>query len=186
MRLCVAEMRSTYAFAVSANRKCSAYCMCRASSFSLAGARTASSEARRWLSDRPRHPFGPPLISLYRFQRWQGAAALSAAVTTTMPIGDAPTLHGHTSRKEESSLFPATLRERGSGGEALLLEKRPLPQRSPTPVFSGGSAREGTFLQEKVPSLAPHHAKYLNKDTNGDRSVIAAIFQKEAAGASER
>ena len=31
-------------------------------------------------------------------------------------------------RKDEPSLFPATLRERGSGGEALLLEKRPLPQ----------------------------------------------------------
>ena len=26
----------------------------------------ASAEARRWLSDRPRHPFGPPLIGLYR------------------------------------------------------------------------------------------------------------------------
>ena len=33
------------------------------------------------LSDRPRHPFGFPLISLYRTQRWQVAAALSAAVT---------------------------------------------------------------------------------------------------------
>ena len=56
------------------------------------------------------------------------AAALSAAVTTTKLIGDTPMLHGHTSSKERTSLFPATLRERGSGGEALLLEKRPLPQ----------------------------------------------------------
>ena len=37
-------------------------------------------------------------------------------------------LHGRTSPQEQTSLFPATLRERGSGGEALLLEKRPLPQ----------------------------------------------------------
>ena len=44
------------------------------------------------------------------------------------------------------SRTPATLRERGSGGEALLLEKRPLPQNLPNVVFRGGSAREGTFL----------------------------------------
>ena len=80
-------------------------------------------------------------------KRWQVAAALSAAVTTTKLIGDAPTLHGRTSSKKRASLFPATLRERGSGGEALLLEKRPLPQNLPNVVSWGGSAREGTSLQ---------------------------------------
>ena len=84
------------------------------------------------LSGRPRHPFGSPLISLYDPQRRQGAAALSAAVTTTKPQGIAPTSHGRTSREEKSSLFPATLRERGSGGEVLLLEKQPLPRSLPT------------------------------------------------------
>ena len=74
------------------------------------------------------------------------AAALSAAVTTAKPIGDAPNSHGRASPKEASSLFPATLRERGSGGEALLLEKRPLPQSLPNVIFREGSAREGTFL----------------------------------------
>ncbi len=59
------------------------------------------------------------------------------------------TLHGRTSPKKHPSLFPATLRERGSGGEALLLEKRPLPQRFPQNVFSRGSAREGPFLQKR-------------------------------------
>ena len=49
----------------------------------------ASAEARRltepvWqLSDRPRHPFGPPANRLVSVQTWQVAAALSAAVTTT-------------------------------------------------------------------------------------------------------
>ncbi len=58
----------------------------------------ASAEARRWtepvwqLSDRPRHPFGSLLISLYRTKRRQVAAGLSAAVTTTELIGDALTL----------------------------------------------------------------------------------------------
>ena len=84
------------------------------------------------LSGRPRHPFGSPLISLYDPQRRQGAAALSAAVTTTKPQGIAPTSHGRTSREKKSSLFPATLRERGSGGEVLLLEKQPLPRSLPT------------------------------------------------------
>ena len=114
------------------------------------------------LCDRPLETFAP-----CGGDCWQVAAALSAAVTITKPIGDTPTLHGRTSPKETTGLFPATLRERGSGGEALLLEKRPLPQNLPF-------------------SLAPHHAKYLNKDTNGDRRVIAAIFQKEATGASAR
>ena len=84
------------------------------------------------------------------------AAALSAAVTTTPKQENAPTYHGRTSQKESASLFPAALRERGSGGEALLSEKRPLPQRSPTPVFSGGSAREGTFLKKSPLPRIPH------------------------------
>ena len=101
----------------------------------------ASAEARRgtepvWqLSDRPRRPFGPTLTSLHRTQRWKVAAALSAAVTTAKRQGTAPTLPGRTSRKKRTSLFPATLRERGSGGEALLLEKRPLPQRPSPYIF---------------------------------------------------
>ena len=61
------------------------------------------------------------------------AAALSAAVTSTPKQEIAPTSHGRTSREKKSSLFPATLRERGSGGEALLLEKRPLPQHLTKP-----------------------------------------------------
>ena len=88
----------------------------------------ASAEARRWLSDRPRHPFGSLLISLYHTKHWQVAAALSAAVTTAPKQENAPTMHGCASPQEKSSLFPAALRERGSGGEALLSEKRPLPQ----------------------------------------------------------
>ena len=45
---------------------------------------------------------------------------------------NAPHLAGATTVKQkESTQSPATLRERGTGGEALLLEKRPLPQESP-------------------------------------------------------
>ncbi len=45
------------------------------------------------------------------------AAALSAAVTTAKPIEYAPNSHGRTSPKERTSLFPAALREKGSGEE---------------------------------------------------------------------
>ena len=84
------------------------------------------------------HSFGgagtkkPPLKGAegFRLPRRKVAAALSAAVTITPKQENAPTHHGRTSQKESASLFPAALRERGSGGEALLSEKRPLPQRS--------------------------------------------------------
>ena len=98
----------------------------------------ASAEARRWLSDRPRHPFGHLLINGYLIQRWQVAAALSAAVTTIKFIGDAPNSQAEPTKKKGSSRTPAALRERGSGGEALLLEKRPLPQNLPPPPSCKG------------------------------------------------
>ena len=119
----------------------------------LPGARRGTEPVWR-LSGRPRHPFGSPLISLYDPQRRQVAAALSAAVTTTKPQGIAPTSHGRTSREEKSSLFPATLRERGPGGEVLLLEKRPLPRSLPTypPATLRERGREGeALLLEKRP-----------------------------------
>ena len=122
----------------------------------------ASAEARRWtepvwqLSDRPRHPFGPPLIGLRRSQRWQVAAALSAAVTTTKPLETAPNSQAEPTKKKACP--PNASRssgERGLGGEGLLSEKPPLPPVSPTlPSLRGGSAREGSFSTEKLPSLA--------------------------------
>ena len=116
-------------------------------------------DTRRWteavcpLSDRP---LLPPLMNLYRFQRWQVAAALSAAVTTPKPIGDRPHSQAEPTMLKSTRQTPAALRERGSGGEALLSEKRPLPQNLPPPPPSlrGGSAREGSFSTEKLPSLA--------------------------------
>ena len=52
---------------------------------------------------------------------------------------------------------PATLRERGSGGEALLLEKRPLPQRPPSPTsLEKGARGRGLFYRKSPPSQYPH------------------------------
>ncbi len=58
------------------------------------------------------------------------AAALSAAVTITKFIGERSHFQAEPPMQKQTSQTPAALRERGSGGEALLLEKRPLPQNS--------------------------------------------------------
>ncbi len=90
------------------------------------------------------------------------AAALSAAVDSINKQKTAPTFRrnqlrrstqlkrqplfgrereGGASLREAASLayphFRSALRERGSGGETLLSEKRPLPQSSPRPSFAG-------------------------------------------------
>ncbi len=53
------------------------------------------------------------------------------------------------------------LRKRGSGGEALLLEKRPLPQNLPQKMsFPEGARGRGLFFR-KGPSLAFIHTSFL-------------------------
>ena len=79
----------------------------------------------------PATPLVRSPINLYHTQRRQGAAALSAAVTTTKFIGERTYAQAEPPMQRCPAPTPATLRERGSGGEALLLEKRPLPQHLP-------------------------------------------------------
>ena len=55
------------------------------------------------------------------------AAALLAAVDITKMIRDNLNLQAKPPLKKQLRQTPAALRERGSGGEALLSEKRPLP-----------------------------------------------------------
>ena len=81
-----------------------------------------------------RSPFGNlrlPLMSLYRFRRWQVAAALSAAVTTAEPIGERP--HSQAEPSKRHRLTPNASRSSGGDlGEALLSEKRPPPASPPS------------------------------------------------------
>ncbi len=80
------------------------------------------------------------------------AAALSAAVTTTTQQETAPTSQAEPSQQKSTSQTPAALRERGSGGEALLSEKRPLPQNLRNLQRLFGREREGGgFSTEKPP-----------------------------------
>ena len=57
------------------------------------------------------------------------AAALSAAVDSLYFNGEYTASQAKPSKQKQTTQTPAALRERGSGGEALLSEKRPLPLR---------------------------------------------------------
>ena len=85
------------------------------------------SDTRRWtepvwqLSDRPRIPSARSLLGLCRTQRWQVAAALSAAVTTTKRQGTVPNSQAEAPMQKQPRQTPAALREgaRGRGKTAI-------------------------------------------------------------------
>ena len=83
------------------------------------------------LCNRPLKTFAQSPLQLMAAQRWQVAAALSAAVTTTNQQETAPNLQAEPSQKKRPT--PNASRSSGEGvwGEALLSEKRPLPQNLP-------------------------------------------------------
>ena len=88
----------------------------------------------------------------HRSPCWLVAAALSAAVTSSKPIGDAPNSQAEPSQKKSTP--PNANRssgERGLGGEALLSEKRPLPPASPYPRLFRREREGGGFSTEKPP-----------------------------------
>ena len=86
------------------------------------------------------------------------AAALSAAVTTTNLQEAAPNYQAEPPMQKQPRQAPAALRERGVWGERGFSQRSRLsPQNPPPPaVFSGGSAREGSFLQKRpLPRKTP-------------------------------
>ena len=85
------------------------------------------------LCDRPLETFGAPLISLYRTQRWQVAAALSAAVTTTKQHGTALTSQAEPSPKKRTP--PNASRSSGGSAREGLLSEKPPPSHTHPPYF---------------------------------------------------
>ena len=111
-----------------------------------------------------RSPFGnlrPNALSqLYGTQRWQVAAALSAAVTTTKQQENAPTLRRNQARRTIPLKRQPLFGRGGLGERGFSQRSRLSPGISPPPhVFRGGSAREGTFLQKRP--LPRNHPFYL-------------------------
>ena len=67
------------------------------------------------LCARPLETFGPPLINSIRTKRRQVAAALSAAVTISKLIGDAPTIQAEPTSQKQPPQTLAALREGARG-----------------------------------------------------------------------
>ncbi len=78
-----------------------------------------------------REAASPPRVP-FRIQRWQVAAALSAAATIAQLIGDTPTAQAEPSQKKRPTRTPAALRERGVWGERGFSQRSRLsPQNLP-------------------------------------------------------
>ena len=100
------------------------------------------------------HAIGFPAIQFP--QRRMPAAALSAAVDSTNLQGTRA--HLAWARKFEETYKSVPIRssgEGGLGGEALLLEKRPLPPAFPHPTSLEKGARGRGLFYRKGISLAP-------------------------------
>ena len=98
----------------------------------------ASAEARRWtepvwqLSDRPRHPFGSLTFELVSYPTLAGRGGSVSRRDHNHPAGNRTPLTGGTNQEETHT--PNASRSSGEGGwgEALLSEKRHLPQNLPS------------------------------------------------------
>ena len=94
--------------------------------------------------------FDDTLVSaLFVPQRWQGAAALSAAVTITNSQGIAPNSQAEPSQQKPTPRTPAALRE-GARGRGFSQRSR-LPRISPVRPSLRKGARGRRFSLEKRP-----------------------------------
>ena len=115
---------------------------------------SASAEAAKGLSDRPLETFGFPLIGWYRDQALAGRGGSVSRRGHNQATGNRTHFQAEPTMQKGTSQTPSALRERGSGGEALLSEKRPLPQNLPTAESLREGARGRGLLFREAPSLA--------------------------------
>ena len=92
----------------------------------------------------PPPPLRAPLIDYYRAKRWQVAAALSAAVTSTQSIGATSTSQAEPSKPKRSNPN-ASRSSGGSAREGLLSEKPPPSHTHVHLIRTRGSRRRRTF-----------------------------------------
>ncbi len=105
-------------------------------------------------------PESPSQNKKYQMKRWQVAAALSAAVTATKPIGDRP--HAQAEPTKKKSRTPNASRSSGEGvwgGGASLREaasspESPFKNKNPLPSMQNGSGtmaayrRDGNYFRD--------------------------------------
>ena len=97
----------------------------------------------------PATPSGPCLLTGIGATRWLGAAALSAAVTSANLQETSPNSHGREPPKEQSSLFPAALRE-GARGRGFSQRSR-LPRPPVRPPLREVARGRGFSLEKPPP-----------------------------------
>ena len=105
----------------------------------------------------PATPSARLLCNLVVIQRWQVAAALSAAVPTIYLQDKALNSQAEPTSQKQPTQTPAALREKGSGEEGLLSEKPPPPQNLPHRNLFGREREGGGFSEEKPP---PSHISF--------------------------
>ena len=101
----------------------------------------------------PSTPSVPPLIDWCLSQRRKVAAALSAAVTTTRPIGDTPNSQAEPTPQKHTRQTPAALRKRGGWGRGASLREAASPPETPRPPrpSSEGAWGRGFSIEKPLP-----------------------------------
>ena len=90
-------------------------------------------------------------------QRWQVAAALSAAVTTTKQQEPAQTFRRNQLRRSNQLKRQPLFGREGSGGRGASLREAASPPSVPYPTSLREGARGRGLLYREVPSLAKHY-----------------------------
>ena len=115
------------------------------------------SDTRRWLSDRPRHPFGPLIFKLGRDPTLVGHGGSVSRRDHNQAYRRQKALSGGTN--DEGATTSNASRSLGEGvwGRGASLREAASPPEFPLLVSSGGSAREGASLQRsplpRIPRL---------------------------------
>ena len=118
----------------------------------------ASNEARRWLSDRPRHPFGSLLLQLGRNPTLAGRGGSVSRRDHNQAYRRPPPLSGGTNHAEKYP--PNASRSSGEGvwGRGASLREAASPPESPPHVPLFEREREGGgFLQRSLLPRNHHH-----------------------------
>ena len=117
-----------------------------------------------------------PPSSPYSYPQ-QVAAALSAAVTTTPSIGDAPTSQAELSRQKRATRTPAALRERGVWGERRFSQRSGLSHQSsslPSSCIRFGKGGEG--MREET-GQQPNYGMVLEKRA---KAMLTGVTEVES------
>ena len=127
----------------------------------------------------PATPSGPLLIGLSRTQRRQVAAALSAAVTITKPIGDAPNLQAEPTPKKRPNPNASCSSGEGVWGRGASLREAASPPESPNRSLSGREREGGGLSVERPPpshiSIVPYFVNPFSASTTTVEVIVAPL-----------